>query len=76
MTTALKVSGMSCQNCSRHVREALAGVAGVANVEVNLDAGEAAVRWSAEENAPLLLEALKTAGYPGSVIEAKKKVTP
>ncbi|MEI8340975.1 MAG: cation transporter, partial [Verrucomicrobiota bacterium] len=73
MTTALKVSGMSCQNCARHVREALAEVTGVASVEVKLDAGEARVRWNSEENVPTLLEALQTAGYPGVVIDAGKK---
>jgi len=75
MTTALKVDGMTCQNCVRHVCEALGGVEGVAAVEVNLDAGEATVRWRAEENVTPLLEALKRAGYPGLVIEVKKKVT-
>jgi copper chaperone CopZ len=74
MTTVLKVEGMTCQNCVRHAREALSGVAGVTAVEISLDAGEAEVRWNAEENIPPLLAALKTAGYPGSVIAAKKKV--
>ena len=76
MKTALKIEGMSCQNCVRHVREALTGVNGVDAVEVDLDAGEATVLWNAEENVPALLGALSSAGYPGTVIPAEKQGMP
>ena len=40
----LKIQGMSCKNCVAHVKEALAGVPGVAGpVEVSLESGEARV---------------------------------
>ena len=72
MTTALKVDGMSCQNCARKVKDALSGVDGVTAVEIDLDAGEARIRWSASENLQPLIDALKKAGYPGSVIAPEK----
>jgi len=67
---------MSCQNCARHVREALLAVSGVVAVEIQVEAGEAQVRWSAEAEEPLLLKALKEAGYPGCVmaLEPKKAI--
>ncbi len=57
-----QIEGMTCQNCVRHVREALAGVAGVRQVEVDLDSGRARVRgtgWKEED----LLVAVRRAGY-------------
>ena len=33
----ISVDGMSCANCARHVKEALAGLEGVAQVEVSLE---------------------------------------
>lgn len=39
MTSNLKIEGMTCQNCARHVREALQGVPGVEYAEVDLDGG-------------------------------------
>jgi copper chaperone CopZ len=35
-TTVLHIEGMSCQNCVRHVTEALTGVDGVQSVVVSL----------------------------------------
>jgi Cu+-exporting ATPase len=64
MTNILKISGMSCQNCARHVREALQEVPGVEYAEVDLDAGRARVK--AGETGPdlkSLLQAVARAGY-------------
>lgn len=44
-TMKLKINGMSCQMCVKHVAHALQGVDGVADVEVNLDAGTANVTF-------------------------------
>jgi copper chaperone len=37
----LKVDGMSCEHCARAVTNAVAGIAGTANVSVDLKAGTA-----------------------------------
>jgi Cu+-exporting ATPase len=71
MTTRLQVEGMTCQNCARHVREALEAVPGVAAAQVDLEKNRATVRWTGEtENTTSLLAALDAAGYPGSVQQA------
>lgn len=36
----LIVEGMTCQNCVRHVREALESLPGATDVQVNLETGE------------------------------------
>lgn len=44
-TMKLKISGMSCQMCVKHVTHALQGVDGVTDVAVSLDAGTATVTF-------------------------------
>ena len=44
--TELLVSGMSCNNCARHVTEAIQSVPGVRSATVLLDTGRASVRWN------------------------------
>jgi len=63
--TELLVSGMSCQNCARHVTEALRSVPGVASAVVVLEGGSATVRWAPETQADIaaLLRAVQAAGY-------------
>jgi P-type Cu+ transporter len=68
-TTDLSVSGMTCNNCVRHVTEALQSVPGVRSVVTHLEAGTATVRWKPEvtpKTAPLL-EAVEEAGYKATV---------
>src|SRR5882672_12707520 len=69
--TELQVSGMTCQNCVRHAREALEQVPGVRSAVVSLPDEHASVRWQpdAPTNVPALLESLEEAGYPGRVLE-------
>jgi Cu+-exporting ATPase len=62
MTSVLKIEGMSCQNCARHVREALQEVPGVEYAEVDLDAGWARVKVEGAE-VQALIEAVSRAGY-------------
>ena len=66
MKTTFKVSGMSCQNCVRHVTEALKSVNGVAEVAVDLASGDAKVEH-AEGNTDLLVNAVAEAGYKAEV---------
>src|ERR1035437_5305556 len=70
--TELSVSGMSCNNCARHVTEAIQSVAGVRNASVILDAGRASVRWTSgvAADVPAVLAAIKAAGYEAKSIEA------
>ena len=48
-TTELRVSGMTCNNCVRHVTEAIQGVPGVQSVSVNLQDAAASIRWNSVE---------------------------
>ena len=63
MEKKLKVEGMMCQHCVKHVTEALEGVAGVESVEVSLEAGTATVRCAEGVADEALLAAVKAAGY-------------
>ena len=62
MTTVLKITGMTCNNCVRHVREALAAVPGVSAVTVDLAAATATVAHDAADEAALRA-AVIDAGY-------------
>src|SRR5690348_1436259 len=72
MKTELRVEGMTCQNCARHVQEALQSVDGVAAAQVDLPSGHATVRWvNGTSRTDGLLAALEKAGYPGSIVSAE-----
>ena len=61
---------MSCNNCARHVTEAIQGVPGVDSAAVRLEAGQASVRWrpGAAENISALILAVQKAGYAAKEI--------
>lgn len=65
-TVTLKISGMTCQHCVKHTREALEKVAGVESAKVTLEAGQAVVKGSPDTGA--LIQAVKDAGYEASVL--------
>ncbi len=69
-TTELGVSGMTCNNCARHVTEAIQGVAGVQSASVSLQHSRAAVRWNSSEaeNVPAILAAISQAGFEAKEI--------
>lgn len=56
----LIVEGMTCQNCVRHVREALEQLPGATDIDVNLTSGEVQVNGVTEEAA---VEAILDQGY-------------
>ena len=56
MKTILKIEGMSCENCVKHVKEALEAVAGVKSVEVSLNDKTAAIEHG-DDLSPLVLKA-------------------
>ena len=63
---------MNCNNCARHVTEAIQGVPGVRSATVLLDAGRATVRWNSgtEQNVSAVIEAVQKAGYTAKEIQA------
>ena len=63
MGITVSIEGMSCENCVRHVREALEGLDGVTQVEVSLEAGTAAVRAGLEVTDEQITAALDEEGY-------------
>ncbi|MFZ0826798.1 MAG: cation-translocating P-type ATPase [Verrucomicrobiia bacterium] len=69
--TNLQVGGMSCNNCARHVTEAIQGVPGVHSATVSLESGRASVRWNsgAPQNVPVVIAAVKKAGYKAKEIQ-------
>ncbi len=55
------VRGMTCGACARHVKEALADVDGVNDVEVHMREGRVVVKH--ETSVTALTEAVRQAGY-------------
>jgi copper chaperone CopZ len=73
----LSVSGMSCGSCVRHVREALLGVDGVREVDVNLEQGRATIEYdAARTEVEAMVAAVGKAGYAASAKEAPNPVAP
>src|SRR5450759_176864 len=70
--TELSVSGMTCNNCARHVTEAAQSVPGVHSAVVNLEARRASVRWAADsqQNISAVVQAIQKAGYDAKLVEA------
>ena len=59
----LSIDGMSCENCVRHVREALESLEGVVRVAVSLEKGEAELEATVELIADEIKDALDEEGY-------------
>jgi copper chaperone CopZ len=66
MTTQLKISGMSCEMCVRHVTNALQGVEGVESANVSLEQGSATVEHDGVDISAML-EAVREEGYEAEV---------
>ncbi|MDG4719517.1 MULTISPECIES: heavy metal translocating P-type ATPase [Thalassospira] len=61
---SLPVEGMTCANCAGRVEKAIAGLDGVAEVDVNLALNFAHVRFDADKlNAANIADKIKDAGY-------------
>ncbi|CAF0697207.1 heavy metal translocating P-type ATPase [Candidatus Methylacidithermus pantelleriae] len=72
--TTLRVQGMSCANCARHVREALERVDGVARVSVELETACATVEGKGDAPPlPELLQAVQEAGYEATPLSEGRK---
>ena len=70
-TTELMVTGMNCNNCARHVAEALQAVPRIATVNVRLEEARATVRWQpdAEPTPDQLVAAVAAAGYQAKPLD-------
>ncbi|ALA57983.1 mercury(II) reductase [Nitrospira moscoviensis] len=69
---ALRVEGMTCDGCARHVTEALKTVPGVDTAQVgSWRTGQATVVASAEVRDHLLVDAVHKAGYHGVIVERR-----
>ena len=65
VTTTLRITGMTCNGCVRHVDQALRGVPGVTAVEVSLPDRAKIVHTDATPLADLVA-AVAAAGYEAS----------
>ena len=67
----LSVSGMTCNNCARHVAEAIQSVPGVQSATVTLENQRASVRWSpgVVPDISTAIAAIKKAGYDARPLE-------
>lgn len=63
MKKTMIVDGMMCQNCVRHVKNALEGVDGVISVNVDLDSKSAKIEMSQEITDEVLFNVVKEEGY-------------
>ena len=63
MKKQLKVEGMMCQNCVKHVTKALEGVPGAADVAVSLEEKQATVTVPEMTSDDVLKAAVEGAGY-------------
>jgi copper chaperone len=62
--TTLRISGMTCNGCVKHVDKALRAVPGVSAVEVSLADNQAKVVHDPQQSPlPALLAAVEAAGY-------------
>ena len=63
MNTTIKVSGMTCGHCVNSVTEELKKIAGVSDVQVDLDSGKVEITSAAELTQSAIQEAITEAGY-------------
>lgn len=63
MKTTLKIEGMSCEHCVRHVQEALEGIGGVSSAKVSLKKNDADIRHDEGVSLAMMEKAVEEAGY-------------
>ena len=66
-TIDLKVSGMTCGSCVKHVEKAIQSIAEVEKVEVSLASGIARVQGNIAQKIDAIIAALKEDGYSAQV---------
>lgn len=69
-TATLKIGGMTCANCQKHVGDALKGVPGVASANVDLVFHRATVTYDPEKTRlDDLVSAVKESGYEAAPVK-------
>ncbi|GHV90338.1 mercuric reductase [Spirochaetia bacterium] len=63
MNTTLKIDGMSCEHCVKHVKDALEEISGVSSAKVSLKDNSADVEHDATVTLAAMKEAVTEAGY-------------
>ncbi len=73
--TELRVSGMTCNNCARHVTDALKSVPGVQSATVNVETARALVRWDStfSPDQPQLIAVLSKVGYEATALNESER---
>ncbi|MBR1486539.1 MAG: heavy-metal-associated domain-containing protein [Synergistaceae bacterium] len=69
MKKIISVEGMGCQNCVKHVTEALEALDGVTSAEVSLEKNNAVITFSKDIADEAIISAIEEAGYDVSKIE-------
>ncbi len=69
MEKKIRIEGMMCQHCVKHVHDALSGISGVGSVNVSLEGKCADVVCSSDVSDEALKAAVKEAGYEVTGIE-------
>jgi len=75
-TIELRVDGMTCLDCSRHITQALEGVPGVSSARVDYRAGVAEVEAAQSVAPATLITAVERAGYKARVASAEAPAEP
>ena len=69
MTKTIKIEGMMCAHCEKHVKDALEKVSGVVSAAVSHENGSAVVTLSSPVDDALLKQAVEGADYTVTAIE-------
>lgn len=69
MKKIIAINGMSCNHCVKHVKEALEGLDGVMNVDVNLNSKTAVIETGVNIKDEDIKTAVDDAGYEVVKIE-------
>ena len=73
MEFKFEVSGMTCAACSARVEKVTSQISGVEKAEVNLLAGKMTVTTERDDLVPVIIEAVRKAGY-GAKVYGQKEV--
>lgn len=63
MIKIIELDGMSCQNCVRHVKDALLEIENVSTAQVNLDNKTVTIEYEGKVENSLLDEIINDLGY-------------
>ena len=70
MKKIIHIEGMGCQNCVRHVKEALEALDTVTEADVSLEKNTAIITFTQDVADTAIISAIEDAGYDVTKIEA------